>query len=177
MEKNLAIAELVRRGAVEEKGLRVNSVNVKREENYVRLSFSVDRDIDGFIMSNDGLGVRTLGKTRVVFSSTFSIFPILKENDDVKFVINHLRTHSKAIVPLLSDAIITVYVEKIEVPEGETVTYTDVWRDETEDSKQIFDHTIFKYHITDIKLGKNGKKSLDRIKDWMLFNDDDENVF
>lgn len=177
MEKNLAIAELVRRGAVEEKGLRVNSVNVKREENYVRLSFSVDRDIDGFIMSNDGLGVRILGKTRVVFSSTFSIFPILKENDDVKFVINHLRTHSKAIVPLLSDAIITVYVEKIEVPEGETVTYTDVWRDETEDSKQVFDHTIFKYHITDIKLGKNGKKSLDRIKDWMLFNDDDENVF
>lgn len=155
------IAQLIKNGAKEVKGLVIKNVTVTPMNEYIRLGITLNESVKGYIAQEDNTYVE--GETNVIFVSAFSVASLLKDDDDAAFAANHLVRHPDAMGMILSRATITIVQESVE--EGEE--YKNPFANENADST-VFDHNTIINHITDIKLSDFGKKRLDRLADLML---------
>lgn len=154
MEKKEVISKLMKNGAIN-KGLIVRSVNVVPLENYIRVSLGLDRPIKGYIADENGK--YTEGETKVVFISMFSIMAVLKEDENISFVANHLLKHPEGLQVLLSGAKIDVLQEA--VAEGQE--YSNPWSDNPTPS--IIAHDTYINHVTDIRLTDRAFSIIDKL--------------
>lgn len=155
------IAQLIKNGAKEVKGLVIKNVTVTPMDEYIRLGITLNEPVKGYIAQEDKTYVE--GETNVIFVSAFSVASLLKDDDDAAFAANHLVRHPDAMGMILSRATITIVQESVE--EGEE--YKNPFANENADAT-VFDHNTIINHITDIKLSDFGKKRLDRLADLML---------
>ena len=160
MEKNVIISNLVKKGGIVIKDLKVKNVNVTVKENYTRVALTLDKEVDGYT-SEDGVTFEK-GKTNVIFLSLYSISSILKDDEDTAFAASYAVEHINTVKVLLSGANISIIQEQVE--EGED--YVNPWSENSEPVK--FDHSTIINHLTDIKLGKFGEKALEAIFNKML---------
>ena len=112
MEKKEIINELLKNGAKEVKGLKVRTVTVSVMDNYTRLGLTIDREVDGYVLGEDGKTFER-GTTKVIFVSLFAVASVLKENPDVAFAANHLVEHPNAMNVILSGADINIIQEEV----------------------------------------------------------------
>ena len=161
METKEIIAQLIKNGAKRITDVKIKNVTVTPMEEYTRLSFTLDKEVDGFRANEDG--TYEPAKTKIIFVSAYSIGAILKEDDDAAFAANHLIKHPDALAMILSRATISIVQESVE----EGVEYKNPFASDTANTT-VFDHNTIINHVTDIKLSDFGIKRLERLADMML---------
>lgn len=161
MEAKDVIAQLIKNGAKEIKGVVVKNVTVTPMDEYIRLGLTLNKEVDGYrVNDNDEYEE---AKTKIVFVSAFTIAALLKESDDAAFAANHLVKHPDALAMIMSRATITIVQERVK---AET-EYKNPFASETAETT-VFDHDTIINHVTEIKLSDFGLKRLDRLADLML---------
>ena len=161
METKEIIAQLVKNGAKRITDVKIKNVTVTPMEEYTRLSFTLDKEVDGFRANENG--TYEPAKTKIIFVSAYSIGAILKEDDDAAFAANHLIKHPDALAMILSRATISIVQETVE----EGTEYKNPFASDTANTT-VFDHNTIINHVTDIKLSDFGIKRLERLADMML---------
>jgi len=160
MEKQEIVNKMLQNGAIKVKELTIKNVTVTVKDEYTRLGISLDKSVDAFVKGENE--EYTKGKSNIIFSSTFAVASLLKDDDEAAFAANHLITHPDAMGMILSRATITIVQQ--EVKSGEE--YTNPF---SEDAEPVtFDHDVIINHIVDIKLSDFGKRLLDKLADKML---------
>lgn len=154
--------EIVANGGNRVKGLKVRSVKVTEQENYVMVSLSLDRKVKGYV-ANEDTGIFEEGMTAVVFSSTYSLASVMKNDEDMAFAANHLVENPKGFEVVLSGATIDI----IQQP----VTADELYKNpfSTRDVEGVaFGHDTIINHIVNITLSKRGSLALDAIATKLL---------
>ena len=160
MEKKEVIAQLLKNGAKSVKGIKVKNVTIAPQENYVRLGLTLDQEVDGYT-TEDSVNY-TLGKTKIIFVSLFSITSLLKDNDDAAFAVNHFVAHPESMSVVLSRATIDIIQETVTTGEE----YKNPWSDSAEAT--VFDHDTIINHVTDNQLSDFAVRKIDKLADSLL---------
>ena len=155
------VAELIKNGATQVKGVTVKNVTVKAMESYTRLGITIDKEVKGYRQNESGEYEEAT--TKVIFVSAYSIAALLKENDDAAFAANHLVTHPDAMAMILSRAKLDVIQQSVEAGSE----YKNPFASEDSDST-VFDHDTIINHVVNISLSDFGKKRLEKLADMML---------
>lgn len=161
MEKKNVIERLIKAGAKSVKNLKVKNVNVVPQENYVRVSLSVDKAIRGFVAQEDGTYKE--GESKVIFVSLFSIIAHLRDDENASFAVNHILSHPESVVILLSGAILDILQE--DVSSGQE--YHNPWSNNT-DTVTTFEYDTIINHIVNVKMNERAYKMLDKLAYSML---------
>jgi hypothetical protein len=162
MEKKNVIESLIKAGAKSVKNLKVKNVNVVPQENYVRVSLSVDKPIRGFVAQEDGTYKE--GESKVIFVSLFSIVAQLRDDENASFAVNHILSHPEAVTVLLSGAQLNILQE--DVAAGQE--YKNPWSEKEDAVTTTFDHDTIINHIVDVKMNERAYKMLEKLADAML---------
>lgn len=161
MEKKEIIAQLMNEGATPVKNLKVKNVTVAPQENYVRIAFTLDKNVKGMLSKEDGVTYEE-GDTNVIFISLYSITSLLKDDDDAAFAVNHIIDNPDSMSVIMSRAIINILQQKVE--KGNP--YKNPWSESAEEV--VFDHDVIINHLTDITLSPFAIRKLDKIADSLL---------
>lgn len=162
MEKKNVIESLIKAGAKSVKNLKVKNVNVVPQENYVRVSLSVDKPIRGFVAQEDGTYKE--GESKVIFVSLFSIVAQLRDDENASFAVNHILSHPEAVTVLLSGAQLNILQE--DVAAGQE--YKNPWSEKENAVTTTFDHDTIINHIVDVKMNERAYKMLEKLAEVML---------
>ena len=154
------IAQLIKKGAKEVKNVTIKNVTVTPMNEYVRLGLTLDKEVDGYKVEEDG--TYTPSKVKVIFVSAFTIAALLKEDDNAAFAANHLLKHPDALAMIMSRAQINILQQPVKAGEE----YKNPFNDNADVT--AFDHDVIINHVTNIKLSDFGMKRLDRLADMML---------
>ena len=161
MNKKEIVAQLIKNGAKSVKGVVVRNVTVTPQNEYVRLGLTLNEEVDGY--RENETGEYELGKTNVIFVSTFAISSVLKDMDDAAFAANHLVNHPEAMGMILSRAKIDIVQQSVKANEEYRNPFA------SEDSETTtFDHDLIINHVVNIELSEFGIKRLDKLADKML---------
>lgn len=160
MKNDEIIAQLIKEGAKEVKNVTIKNVTVTPMNEYVRLGLTLDKEVDGYKVEDDG--TYTPSKVKVIFVSAFTIAALLKEDDNAAFAANHLLKHPDALAMIMSRAQINILQQPVKAGEE----YKNPFNDNADGT--TFDHDTIINHITDIKISDFGMKRLDRLADMML---------
>lgn len=155
-----AVSTLLKKGAKRVNNIVVNNVTVNQCEKYVRIALTLDKPVEGFV--DDGNGGYTKGETRVIFVSLFSIAAMLRENDELAFVVNELVESPKSLEVLFSRASVDVIQETVVAGEVRTNPFTE------KDDEAVPDHDAIYNHVVGIKLGKMGELAIEKMMNKML---------
>ena len=147
MKNEEIIAQLIKEGAKEVKNVIVKNVTVTPMNEYVRLGLTLDKEVDGYKVEDDG--TYTPSKVKVIFVSA-------------AFAANHLLKHPDALAMILSRAQINILQQPVKAGEE----YKNPFNDNADVT--TFDHDVIINHITEIKLSDFGMKRLDKLADMML---------
>ena len=156
MEKKNVIESLIKAGAKSVKNLKVKNVNVVPQENYVRVSLSVDKPIRGFVAQEDGTYKE--GESKVIFVSLFSIVAQLRDDENASFAVNHILSHPEAVTQL--------NILQEDVAAGQE--YKNPWSEKEDAVTTTFDHDTIINHIVDVKMNERAYKMLEKLADAML---------
>ena len=154
------IAQLIKKGAKEIKNVTIKNVTVTPMNEYVRLGLTLDKEVDGYKVEDDG--TYTPSKVKVIFVSAFTIAALLKEDDNAAFAANHLLKHPDALAMIMSRAQINILQQPVKAGEE----YKNPFNDNADAT--AFNHDVIINHITEIKLSDFGMKRLDKLADMML---------
>lgn len=155
------VAELIKNGAKEVKDVTIKNVTVTPMDEYVRLGLTINKEVDGYRVKEDGVTYEE-AKTKVIFVSAFTIAALFKENDDAAFAANHLLKHPDALGMIMSRANVNIVQQKVEAGQEYVNPFSE------NDKPTVFDHDVIINHITNIKLSDFGLKRLERLADMML---------
>lgn len=164
-DRKQVINDLIRNGAVQVKNLIIKSAKATTFDEYTRISLTLDRKVRAIVTNDNGDTEEV--ERNVIFTSTYALSAILKDDDNAAFAANHLVEHPKAMAMLLSRAKITILQE--EVAAGEE--YVNPFSENGE--PKVFDTDKVINHVIKIELSKFGEKVLDKLVDLLLTTDED----
>lgn len=170
LTKKQAIAALKKEGAKEYKNLVVKSVRYEKMANYTRIGITLDTEIPAYREGDDGEIVKTT--SRFFFLSSYSLATELRENEITAFVANRIIDKPQNIPFVLTGAKIDVIQEEIVVPDGETVSWKNIFAEGNTEPTE-FDHSIIVNHLVGYNPSKANLKLVDKIIDKMMDEDDD----
>lgn len=147
------------------KNIKIRNINITELENYDRVAITLQETVKGYVAQEDGITYKE-GEVKTIFVSNYSIIANLRENDDVAFIGNWLVDHKKALNVVLSDATVDIIQEA--VAQGQE--YSNPFSDNP--TPTIVQHDNYFNHVVNIRLGKRGLASVEKIADKMLFGDD-----
>lgn len=155
------IQKLILEGAVIKENVTVKAVALSDRENYIRVVLSTDDSFNANLSDEQGMyGVR---KVPNVFSSTYEIGAVLKNNPNYAFLVDKITERPEILKTLLSHAKITVICNTI--PAG--IEYINPFTTKENPTPVTYDHDIFVHHVVDIQLQDNVQQIL---KDLMKQN-------
>lgn len=138
-------------------GLIVKNVTFEERDNYTAVMISLNKPIDGYISKDEGITYEK-GKTNVIFTSTFAIAGMLKENPDLSYLANILNENPKGLSVILNGAEISILSKEIAAGEVYVNPFTTI----EEKEGTSFDHDLIINHVIGCKLGKSGAKFAER---------------
>lgn len=156
-----AIKELIEAGGKRINGIKVKNSIATEKDNYVMISFTLGQDVDGY--AADANGIFAPAERNIIFSSLFAICGMLKENDDLSWISNHLLTHPNIINMLFNGGTIDI----IQLPVIAGQPYHNPFSTR-KDNETVFDHDTIINHIINVKFGKTGQKVADKLMDKLL---------
>ena len=137
-------------------GLRIKNVNFSEEDNYTRVSFTVASKVPGYVSKDNGVTF-TLGETSTIFSSTYALAGMLKEDEEKSWMANALAENPKALNLIMNGGTIDIIQQS--VAEGEPYHNPFTTKEDVEDT--VFDHDTIINYIVGFELGKTGARFAD----------------
>ena len=156
---NDAVAALRKSGAKSE---TVNIMNVTVTDcgNWTRIALTLNHEVDGAV--SDSEGNWTMGKTRVVFLSLYSILGLLKNTDETLAVASHIASNPTALQVILVGAKCELLQQEVKAH----ATYTNVFTGE--ESEHDSDHDSIFNHIVNIEFSEKSCRAIEKIEDKLL---------
>lgn len=150
------VAELLAKGCNKIAGIRVRSSIVTPKDNYVMVSLSLERGIPGYV--SDGEGVFTKGETATVFTSSYSIASVLKDNDETAWAANQLIQNPKGLEVILAGAKVDLVQEEVAADE----IYKNPFSSSDVDGQSLGHDTIIN-HVVKIEICQKAKQMLNML--------------
>lgn len=149
--------EIVANGGKRIKGIKVRSCKITEQENYTMVSLTLERKVKGY-RANEDTGIFEEGDTNVIFSSSYSLASVLKNNEDLAFCANTLVENPNAFEVVLSGATIDI----IQQPVAADELYKNPFS--TSDSEGVsLGHDTIINHVINIVPCKRAMTVLDRV--------------
>lgn len=108
--------EIVANGGTRIRGIKVRSCKITEQENYTMVSLTLERKVKGY-RANEDTGIFEESETNVIFSSTYSLASVLKNNEDLAFCANSLVESPKGFEVVLSGATIDIIQQPVAADE------------------------------------------------------------
>lgn len=142
------------------RGLMVKNVIKKDgDEDYTRVTLVINSSIPGYIPQEDGSYKR--GVTSNIYTTSYAIAAVLKQNEDTAMMGNYVVNHPEIIPILLSGA--TINVIQTDVKEG--AEYYNPFSTRENAEPYIGQHDFIVNNIYSLKLGKMGERYIDKLLD------------
>lgn len=154
------IRNLIADGATRINKLKIKNVNYDpdyEDKDYIRVSLTLDRKVPGFVPVMDNNGNITgyeYGLTNVIYTSTFALAAVLKENEDFSWLANHMVAKPKALTLLFNGA--TIDILQRQIAKGTPVV--NPFSTQTNKEWPVYDHDMVTNDVISITLGKTGEK-------------------
>lgn len=139
------------------RGLKIKNVLKKENDDYTRVTLVIMGSIPGYVPQEDGS--YKIGVTSNIYTSSFAISAILKQNEETAMMGNYVIDHPEIIPVLLSGA--TISVIQTNVSAGEEYHNPFTTRDDND--AYVSDHNFIANNIFALKLGKMGEKFVDKV--------------
>ena len=156
---NDAVATLRKSGAKSEHVTIVN-VTVTDCGNWTRIGLTLNNEVNGAVSDNEGNF--SIGKTRVVFISLFSIIGLLKNTEDTLAITNYIASHPSALQVILVGAKIELLQQEVKAHS----TYVNAFTGE--EAEHDYDHNSIFNHIVSIDFSEKAIRAIERIEDKLL---------
>ena len=151
------VDSLLKAGATLTKDVKVIGVKVAGMDTYVRVSLTLNKEVEGYVANEDG--TYSPGKTNVIFVSLYSITAVLKNSEEAAFAVNHILEHTKSIEVFLSHATIDVLQEHVK----EGTDYVNPWSTKEDATIKHVEHDSVYNHVITINVSERGSMMLDRL--------------
>ena len=155
-----AVASLRKAGAKSETNIIVKNVTVTNYDKWTRITFTLNREVDGAVCDENGNW--TIGKTRVVSLSLYSILNLLKNIDETLAITNHIANNPTALQIIFSGAKIELLQQYVKANE----TYVNAFTGE--ETEYESDHDSLFNHLVDVEFSCKGRIAIEKIEDHLL---------
>lgn len=145
------IKECLTKGWTRKSKIKVKNVNVTEKDEYVMVSFTVIPPVEGYVYDED-TDTYKLGKTNVIFSSSYAIAGAMKEDENLAWLANSIIAKPAMINALMNGGTIDIISKHI--AEGEE--YVNPFSSDPDPI--TFDHDTIINIIVEMELSNNGKK-------------------
>lgn len=141
------------------KNCLVKSCKVEEEDNYTRVSITLDNEVTGFLP--DASGNYLPAQVSTIFSSGFALSACLKNNKDISWLAGIINENPNAIRVLIPGSKIDIIRQLVKAGEEYVNPFTTKSAEDI--IPNVFDHDTYITHIVGIELGKNGSKFADML--------------
>lgn len=154
--------EIVANGGTRIRNLKVRSCKITEQDNYTMVSLTLERKVRGY-RADETTGIFEEGDTNVIFTSSYSLASVLKNNEDLAFCANSLVENPRGFEVVMSGATIDV----IQQPVAADELYKNPFSTNATEGVALGHDTIIN-HIVDIKPSNRALSVLDRMALAML---------
>lgn len=152
------IKDLIANGARRYNGLKIKNVKISEENNYTRVTLVVHPSIPGMVSKDGGITWEP-GLTNNIFTSTFALAGMLKEDDEKGWLADTLTENPKAINIIMNGG--TVDIIQQTVKEG--VPYKNPFSTREDAEETIFQRDTIINYVVSFKYGPNGQRFADTL--------------
>lgn len=156
---NDAVAALRKSGANSEHVTIVN-VTVTTLDKWTRIGLALNNEVNGAVIDEENNW--SIGKTRFVFLSLFSILDLLKNTDETLAIASHIANHPSALQVILVGAKIELLQQEVKAHS----TYVNAFTGE--EAEHDSDHDSIFNHIVSIDFSEKAIRAIERIEDKLL---------
>lgn len=156
---NDAVASLRKTGATSET-VTIMNVTVVDRGNWTRIGLTLNREVDGPVCDSEGQW--SMGKTRVVFVSLFSILGLLKNTNDTMAITGHIVDNPTSLQIILNGAKVEILQQYVKANE----TYINVFTGE--EVEHDCDHDSIFNHLVSIEFTAKAQRAIEKIEDKLL---------
>ena len=157
---NQLVAKLIKENKLY-KNYKIKSCKCTVKDNYIQISFTLDKKIKGYLANDSGEFVQS--ETNLIFTSNFAISGAIKEDEDTAWLKNIIVDNPKVTELLLIGATIDIIQQEVAAGEEYHNPFSNYI-----DSITYFDHDTFINHIVNIRLSSRGKIIADKLMDKIL---------
>lgn len=154
--------EIVANGGTRIRGIKVRSCKITEQDNYTMVSLTLERKVKGY-RANEDTGIFEEGETNVIFSSSYSLASVLKNDEDLAFCANSLVENPKGFEVVLSGATVDIIQQPVSADE----LYKNPFSTSNAEGIALGHDTIIN-HIINIVPSKRAMAVLDRMALAML---------
>lgn len=137
-------------------GMKIRNVIVTEKETYCMMTFNVVPAIAGYLYDEE-TGEYVKGMTNNIFSSTYAIAGVMKENEEIGWLANNIIEKPKLGNVLFNGGTVDIITKEFTTGD----TFKSPFGNGEE---QVFDHDCIINLVVGIQLGNNGRKMLDSIR-------------
>ena len=152
------IKDLIAGGAKRYNGLKIKNVKISEEENYTRVTLVVHPPIPGMVY-DESIDQWVPGKTNNIFTSTYAIAGMLKEDDEKSWLADTLVDNTRAINLIMNGGTIDIIQQKVEAG----VPYKNPFSTREDAPETTFANDIIINYVVKFEYGKTGEKFADKL--------------
>lgn len=157
---NDAVASLRKAGAKSYTDLVIKNVTVVDCKNWTRIGLTLNREVDGPVVDSEGNW--TMGKTRIVFISLYSILSTLKNTNDTIAITGHIADYPTSLQVILNGATVELLQQNVKAHSTYVNHFTG------EETEYDCDHDSLFNHLVSVELSEKGLNAVEKIEDKLL---------
>ena len=154
-----AVAALRKSGAKSET-VTICNVTVTDLKSWTRITLTLNHEVDGPVCDQDGNW--SIGKTRIISMSLYSILDLFKNTNETLAIASHVASYPTSLQIILSGAKGELLQQYVKANETYINTFTGEETDYESDHDSIFNHLV------SVELTNKGLKAIEKIEDKLL---------
>ena len=150
------IKDLLAGGAKRYNGLRIKNVKYSEEDNYTRITLVVQPSIPGMV-SHDNGATWEPGLTNNIFTSSFALAGMLKEDEEKSWLAEALIENPQAFNIIMNGGTVDIIQQKVDAG----VPYKNPFSTREDAAETTFDRDVIINYVVGFTFGKTGQKYAD----------------
>ena len=151
------VEELVKNGAKRYNNLLIKDLKINKEETYTRVTISIAPSIPGMVSRDKGENWE-LGQVNHVFTSTFAIAAMLREEDETCWLADTMVHKPEAMIPIMCGGTLDIVQQRIEAG----IPYRNPFAVNSLTSEVLtFKRETIINHVVGFRYGVTGRKHAD----------------
>ena len=150
------IKDLLAGGAKRYNGLRIKNVKYSEEDNYTRITLVIQPPIPGMVSHDNGVTWEP-GLTNNIFTSSFALAGMLKEDEEKSWLAEALIENPQAFNIIMNGGTVDVVQQKVEAG----VPYKNPFSTREDAAETTFDRDVIINYVVSFTFGKTGQKYAD----------------
>lgn len=152
------VAGLIENGARRYTNLLIKDLKIVKEETYTRVTLHVEPSIPGMVSRDKGM-TWEIGYTNHVFSSTYAIAAMFKEDQEKSWLAYTLVENPEAMIPIMCGGSLDIVQQKIE----SGTPYKNPFASEKISRSITFDRDTIINYVVGFHYGVSGQKYADEL--------------